>query len=107
MEFVVKVIYQKPVYAIEGLAKQGAILDGFSAGLQEYLLSIYCTLASVILDGTAVEEDIDIDQYMDTLFTYWKNGDIEGVIVGAAHYISDYSVIDRLENMGYEVNQVK
>jgi uncharacterized protein YbaP (TraB family) len=158
------VIYQKPVYAIEGLAKQGAILDGFSAGLQEYLLSIYCTLVSNILDGTAVEEDIDIDQYMDTLFTYWKNGDIEGfksltigdteeafvgelndeikayseefyekflkqrddamadyinsllesdgtntffVIVGAAHYISNYSVIDRLENMGYEVNQVK
>lgn len=29
------------------------------------------------------------------------------VVVGAAHYISEYSVIDMLEEMGYEVTQIK
>lgn len=29
------------------------------------------------------------------------------VVVGSAHYISDYSVLDMLEEMGYEINQIK
>lgn len=29
------------------------------------------------------------------------------VVVGTSHYISDYSIIDILEEMGYEINQIK
>lgn len=158
------VVYQKPIYAIEGLAKQGEIFDSFSAGLQEYLLSNYSNMLSDMVNGKAGNDAADLSEYKNTLFDSWKAGDTEGfkalsgedeeeaftgdltdqekayakeynekiltqrddgmaeyidnllksegnntyfVIVGAAHFVSDYSVIDRLEKKGYEVTQIK
>ena len=157
-------IYQKPIYAIEGMKKQGMMVESFSAGLQDYLLSSYSDMLSGIYNGTDKESSADLDEDMDTLFEAWKTGDIEGfkaltasdeedafageltdevkvyqeeyekifmtqrddsmaayidnllktegsntyfAVLGALHYISDYSVLDRLKKMGYEVTQVK
>lgn len=158
------VLNQKPIYAVEGLEKQGQILDSFSDGLQEYLLSTYSTLISDMLNGVTEVSKSDVDDYIDSLYDAWKAGDIEEfkaltvededeafkgelsdevkayneeyqlklltlrddamaeyidqllksegsntyfVVLGAGHYISNYSVIDRLEKMGYTATQIK
>ena len=157
-------IYQKPIYAIEGMEKQGIMVESFSAGLQEYLLSSYSDMLSGIYNRTDKESAAEFEEDIDALFECWKTGDIDGfktlsasegedaftgeltdevkayqeefekifmtqrddamaayidnllkiqgsntyfAVLGALHYISDYSVIDRLKKMGYEVTQVK
>ncbi len=152
-------LYQKPVYAIEGLEGQAKILESFSAGLQEYLLSQDLDAMDALLRGEAAT---DTGEYIELLLQYWHDGNIEGfqelnqtdassmdglsdeelayyneyqekffagrdqnmaeyidrllksegsntyfVVVGSAHYISNYSVLDRLEEMGYEVKPVE
>ena len=158
------VIYQKPIYAVEGLITQGKMLDSFSIELQEYLLSSYSEIIKNSNQGTDKKSEVESDEYMDSIFRCWKTGDIEGyksltaeedeeaftgeltadvmkleeeyqtkmfndrddamaeyidnllkaegsknsfVVLGASHFISDYSVIDRLKKIGYEVNQIK
>lgn len=52
------------------------------------------------------QRDIGMAEYIDQLLkaegsaTYF-------VVVGSAHYISDYSVLDILKEKGYEINQIK
>ena len=62
-----------------------------------------------------------MDEYIDKMLTQRDKGMAEKIdaylkaegsstyfiVVGSAHYISEYSVIDILEDMGYEINQVK
>lgn len=153
-------IYQKPIYAIEGLKKQGMILDSFTDGLQEYLLNAEIENVNEILNGTG--SGMSTYEELEQILQYWHDGNVEDfskliqqedtgtdllsaeeqeyykeyqekfltlrdkgmaeyidnllkaegsktyfVIVGSAHYISDYSVIDRLKEMGYQVELVK
>lgn len=71
------------------------------------------------------EDDKDVpklmEEYIDKLLTQRDNGmakkideflKAEGsttyfIVVGSLHYMSEYSVIDILKDMGYEINQVK
>jgi uncharacterized protein YbaP (TraB family) len=158
------VVYQKPIYAVESLKKQGEILDSFSQGLQEFLLNTYADILSDSMNGTVSGDAAELEDYMTTLFDSWKTGDTESfmalsasgdeeafagemsteekafseeytqklmtqrddsmavyidsllkaegsntyfVVLGAAHFISDYRVIDRLKEKGYTVNQIK
>jgi uncharacterized protein YbaP (TraB family) len=62
-----------------------------------------------------------LEEYNDKLFTQRDKGMAEKIdsllqaegsttyfiVVGSGHYISDYSVIDILEEKGYEINQIK
>jgi uncharacterized protein YbaP (TraB family) len=70
---------------------------------------------------TSVEEKKLIEEFQDILLTQRDKGmadyidgllKAEGsktyfVIVGSAHYISDYSVLDILKEKGYEITQIK
>jgi uncharacterized protein YbaP (TraB family) len=53
-----------------------------------------------------IQRDDAMADYIDNLLKSEGNNTYF-VIVGAAHYISDYSVIDRLEDKGYEITQIK
>lgn len=73
----------------------------------------------------SVDDDKEVmllmEEYIDKLLTQRDKGMAEKIdkllssegsttyfiVVGSAHYMSDYSVIDILEDMGYEINQVK
>ena len=73
------------------------------------------------MDEEDKEEAVLMEEYFNKLFTERDKGMAEKidellssegsttyfVVVGTGHYISDYSVLDILEEMGYEVNQVK
>ena len=156
-------VNQKPVYAIEGLVKQGTIFDSFSKELQEYLLNVYSDAAIDVINGTVDEETMDLNEYTDLMLQYWHDGNTEDckvllnqdddafdgelskeekvlmeeftdklltkrdkgmadniesllksegsstyfVVVGAAHYLGDNSVIDILEDKGYVITRVK
>jgi uncharacterized protein YbaP (TraB family) len=70
---------------------------------------------------TAEEDKAIIEEFKNKLFTQRDKGmaeyidgllKAEGsatyfVIVGSGHYISDYSVLDRLKEKGYEITQIK
>lgn len=158
------IVYDKPIYAIEGLQKQGEILDGFSAELQEYLLSASTLQLNDIISGKTTVSADEINDSVEIMFKSWKEGDIDSfaqlsvddgmedfageitddvkkyadeyntkflvqrddamaeyidkllksegnntyfVVLGSLHYISDYSVIDRLEKAGYVLTQIK
>jgi len=156
-------VNQKPVYAIEGLVKQGMIFDSFSKELQEYLLNVYSDAAIDVIKGTVDEDTMDMNEYTDLLLQYWHDGNTEDckallnqdddvfdgelskeekvlmeeftdklmtqrdkgmadniesllktegsstyfVVVGAAHYIGDNSVINILEDKGYVITRMK
>ena len=52
------------------------------------------------------QRDDHMADYIDKLLQ--RKGDNQFfVIVGSAHYLSNYSVLDRLEEKGYEINQIK
>jgi uncharacterized protein YbaP (TraB family) len=73
-----------------------------------------------VQDTTDVEKKL-IEEFMDKLLKQRDKGmadyidgllKAEGsktyfIIVGSGHYISDYSVLDRLKEKGYEINQIK
>lgn len=72
------IIYQKPIYAIEGAQKQGMILDSFSAELQEYLLLTYSNSLINMASGALVDsQDDSNEETLDVLFDSWKDGDVE------------------------------
>ncbi len=100
-------------------------LDYWKMGDVESFLKI--TSSSTDLDDQLELTDEDkkiqelFDEYYDKMITQRDKGMAnkidqmlkeEGnntyfVVVGSAHYISDYSVLDMLEEMGYEINQIK
>jgi uncharacterized protein YbaP (TraB family) len=45
-------------------------------------------------------------EYIDTLLNM-EGSTTYFVIVGSSHYISEYSVLDILEEKGYEITQIK
>ncbi|MHB8132518.1 MAG: TraB/GumN family protein, partial [Mobilitalea sp.] len=156
-------VNQKQVFAIEGLVKQGMIFDSFSKELQEYLLNVYSDAALDVINGTADEDTMDMNEYTDLLLQYWHDGNTEDckallnqeddafdgelskeekvlmeefidklmtqrdkgmadniesllksegsntyfVVVGAAHYIGDKSVISILEKKGYVITRME
>ena len=73
------------------------------------------------LDEEDKEALLLMEEYIDKMLTQRDKGMAEKIdaylkaegsstyfiVVGSAHYISEYSVIDILEGMGYEINQVK
>jgi hypothetical protein len=71
------ILYEKPILAIEGLAKQGQIIDSFSAGLQEYLLDKYSTELSALIKDEADSKLDELDSSMEALYKSWREGDIE------------------------------
>ena len=71
------IAFQKPILAVEGLAKQGAIFDGFTAGLQEYLLDKYSSELTAMLMGEADESKQELNDSMNVLYKSWKDGDTE------------------------------
>jgi uncharacterized protein YbaP (TraB family) len=52
------------------------------------------------------QRDKGMADYIDTLLKA-EGSSTYFVIVGSAHYISDYSVLDILKEKGYEINQIK
>lgn len=63
-------------------------------------------LAKEYKEKFMTNRDLDMAEFIDEML---KNGDggTYFVILGSAHYISDYSVLDILVKKGYEINQVK
>lgn len=158
------VIYQKPIYAAEGLKKQAEIMESFSDALLEYLLNNYCDQINNAAYGEDTSQSDELNKGLEVMFSSWKEGNIEAfaqlsgesglddfsddinedvkaladeyktkflvqrddamaeyihkllntegsntyfVILGSLHYISDYSVIDRLVEDGYVLTQIK
>ncbi len=102
------------------------ILDYWHKGdVEGFMNDIAPLLVASELPEEMEEEDnaiqVLMDEYYNKLFTERDKGMAEKidlflkgegsttyfVVVGTGHYISEYSVIDILEEMGYEVNQVK
>ncbi len=58
------------------------------------------------IEKMLTQRDENMADYIDNLLQA-EGSNSYFVIVGSAHYISDYSVLDLLEEMGYELNQIK
>ena len=57
-------------------------------------------------DKLLTKRDVDMADYIDQLLQA-EGSNTYFIIVGSGHYISDYSVLDILEEMGYELKQIK
>lgn len=85
----------KTVYGVDYEAvKNSAISQEEKALLEEYI------------DKLIKQRDIGMAEYIDVLLNLEGNNTYF-VVVGSGHYISDYSVIDILEEKGYTVSQIK
>ena len=129
-----ELLLQTSMYALLEVSEEGTgdnsnflskALDYWKMGDVESFLKI--TSSSTDLDDQLELTDEDkkiqelFDEYYDKMITQRDKGMAnkidqmlkeEGnntyfVVVGSAHYISDYSVLDMLEEMGYEINQIK
>ncbi len=156
---------QKPILEIEGLSQQAKIIDGFSGGLQEYLLADSIHAVNLLLGESTSPDMTDQNDLTDRMLACWHDGNVDAfrmmtrtggtgkdnetaafdetmqylkeyqdklihqrdvgmadyidkllntqtphtffVVVGAGHFISDYSVLDILKEKGYEITQIK
>ena len=57
-------------------------------------------------DKLLTKRDVGMADYIDQLLQA-EGSNTYFIIVGSGHYISDYSVLDILEEMGYELKQIK
>ena len=57
-------------------------------------------------DKLLTQRDKHMADYIDDLLQAEGNNTYF-VVVGSAHYVSDYSVLDILAERGYEINQIK
>jgi uncharacterized protein YbaP (TraB family) len=101
------------------------ILDYWHSGDVEGFMTDIAPIMVAAETSDINEEDKEVkllmDEYYNKLFTERDKGmaeKIDGflkgegsttyfVVVGSGHYISDYSVLDILIDMGYEINQIK
>jgi uncharacterized protein YbaP (TraB family) len=63
-------------------------------------------LVDEFVDKLITQRDKRMAEYIETLLTM-EGSTTYFVIVGSSHYISEYSVLDILEEKGYEITQIK
>lgn len=95
--------------------------EGDVEGFMEDIAPLLVASETPDMDEEDKEEAVLMEEYFNKLFTERDKGMAEKidemlkapgsttyfVVVGTGHYISDYSVLDILEEMGYYINQIK